>query len=488
MVDEHQKAGAQISARAFWQSALILLFLMLAAGLLTRVIPAGEYTRTMADGRELILPNSFSFVEQPDYPVWRWLTAPVEVLWGPDAPTVIVIIIFLLMVGSAFAALDRSGILTAAIGRLVQAYGHRKYILLLVISFFFMLLGAFFGIFEEIVPLIPLMVALAYMLGWDALVGLGMSILATNMGFSAAITNPFTIGVAQRLAQLPLFSGAWLRIFIFAAIYLVLALFLVRYARRIERDPTASPVYLLDAALRARYRGQSATAVLLNDNQLALRPATRWLLASVGLIVLILLLSPLLPLLADIALPLIGLIFLVGGLGAAVRTGVGRAAVGRATVEGLVGIAPSIPLILMAVSVKHIVATGGILDTLLHGAAFAFGNAGPFASAVMIYFLALGIEFFVASGSAKAFLLMPILVPLGDLVGVTRQVVVTAYCFGDGFSNLAYPTNPVLLISLGLTVVGYPTWIRWTAKLWLWILLVTLFFLWLGVTIDYGPF
>jgi uncharacterized ion transporter superfamily protein YfcC len=481
------KAGAQISARAFWQSAVILFVLMLGAGVLTRLVPAGEFTRVEADGRSLIVADSFRYVEQPNYPVWRWLTAPIELLWGPDAPTVIVIILFLLMVGAAFAALDRSGILTAAIGRLVQAYGHRKYALLLLISFFFMLLGAFFGIFEEIVPLIPLMVALAYMLGWDALVGLGMSILATNLGFSAAITNPFTIGVAQRLAQLPLFSGAWLRLFIFAAVYLVLAVFLLRYARRIEADPAASPVYHLDAALRKRYQGQSAAVLLATENR-KLRPAGRWLLGSVGFILLILLLGPIVPFLADIALPLIGLIFLAGGVGAALRSGMtGRSAL-QAVGEGLAGIAPSVPLILMAVSVKHIVATGGILDTLLHEAAAAFGAAGPYPSAVMIYFLALGIEFFVASGSAKAFLLMPILIPLGDLAGVTRQVVVTAYCFGDGFSNLAYPTNPVLLISLGLTVVGYPTWIRWTAKLWLWILLVTLIFLWIGVAIGYGPF
>lgn len=481
-----EKAGAQISARAFLQSLLILLALMLLAGVLTRIIPAGAYLRVIEDGRELIDPQSFTLSTQPEYPVWRWFTAPVEVLWGPDAIIIITIIVFLLMVGSAFAALDRSGMLTAAVGRLVQRYGHRKYTLLLTISFFFMLLGAFFGIFEEIVPLIPLMVALAYMLGWDALVGLGMSILATNLGFSAAITNPFTIGVAQRLASLPLFSGAWLRLFIFTAVYAVLAIFLTRYARRIDANPTASPLYRLDGALRGRYQGQDVT--ILTSANAQPRRATRWLFISVALIVLVLVLGPFVPILGDIALPLVGLLFLVGGVGAALQSGIGRSTVGRAVWQGMAGIAPSIPLILMAASIKHIVAQGGILDTMLYNTAQAFGNANSFISILLIYFLALLIEFFVASGSAKAFLLMPILIPLGDLVGVTRQVVVTAYCFGDGFSNLAYPTNPVLLISLGLTVVSYPTWIRWTARLWLWILLVTCIFLAIGVATNYGPF
>ncbi len=232
-----QKAGAQISTKAFVQSLVILFVFMLVAGVLTQIIPAGSYTRTILAGRQVIDPQSFQTVAQPNYPIWRWFTAPVEVLWGPDGITIITIIIFLLMVGGSFAVLDQSGILKAAIGRLMRAFGGRKYGLLLVIAFFFMLLGAFFGIFEEVVPLVPVMLALAYYLGWDSLVGLGMSILATNLGFSAAITNPFTLGVAQKLAGLPLFSGAWLRIPIFIALYAVLAIFLVSYARKIDRNP-----------------------------------------------------------------------------------------------------------------------------------------------------------------------------------------------------------------------------------------------------------
>ena len=161
---------------------------------------------------------------------------------------------------------------------------------------------------------------------------------------------------------------------------------------------------------------------------------------------------------------------------------------GRAIIEGAAGIAPAIPLILMAAAVKHIVAHGGIMDTMLHSASESFAHASPLVAALIIYFLALFIEFFIGSGSAKAFLMMPILLPLADLVGVTRQVAVTAYCFGDGFSNLAYPTNPVLLISLGLTVVSFPKWFKWTSRLWIWVLGITFITLAIGVAINYGPF
>ena len=196
-----QKSGAQISQKAFIQSVLILLALMIVSGILTLVIPAGEYQRIEVDGRETIVPDSFTFTARPDYPIWRWFIAPLEVLTGPDSLLIIVLTVFLLMVGVAFAVMDRSGILKSALGRIVKRFENQKYTLLLMITFFFMTLGAFFGIFEEVVPLVPLMIALAYALGWDTLTGLGMSILATNMGFSAAITNPFTIGIAQGLAR-----------------------------------------------------------------------------------------------------------------------------------------------------------------------------------------------------------------------------------------------------------------------------------------------
>jgi uncharacterized ion transporter superfamily protein YfcC len=128
------------------------------------------------------------------------------------------------------------------------------------------------------------------------------------------------------------------------------------------------------------------------------------------------------------------------------------------------------------------------MDTILHSASLTFSQASPFLAALIVYVLALLIELFIGSASAKAFLMMPILIPLADLVGVTRQVTVTAYCFGDGFSNMAYPTNPVLLICLGLTVVTYPKWLKWSLRLWLWVILITTAFLWLAVAINFGPF
>ena len=480
-----QKAGAQISQRAFVQSLVILFVLMMIAGILTVLLPAGQYTRIEVDGRETIDPNSFQFVEKPEYPFWRWLIAPLEVLGSSSGLTVIVIIVVLFFAGGAFAVLDKTGTLRAFIGRIVRRFRDRKYLLLWVVSLAFMFLGATLGTFEEVVLLVPVMIALSYSLGWDALVGLGMSILATNMGFSAAISNPYTLGVAQQLAGLPLFSGAWLRIVIFVVIYFLFGWFLSSYARKIDRDPKASLVHGEDTAEREKYRSMDAAFAQEDPRQ---NRAMNFFGLFLVLIFLTMLAVPFVPAISDYALPIVGVLFLFGGLGAGFLSGAGTGTVWRGLVEGLGGLAPSIPLILMAASIRYIIDRGGVTDTILHAAAAPFTQLGAFPAAVVVYLLALGIEFFIASGSAKAFLMMPIVLPLADLIGVTRQTAVLAYIFGDGFSNLAYPTNPVLLISLGLTVVSYPKWIRWTASLWLWVILVTVVFLGIAVAIHYGPF
>ncbi len=219
-----------------------------------------------------------------------------------------------------------------------------------------------------------------------------------------------------------------------------------------------------------------------------MRAAAAWFAVCLGLILLLLVLAPFVAGLADYSLPLVGVLFLAAGMGAGWLSAAAWRTVLRSAARGVVGLAPAIPLILMAASVKHIASQGLVMDTLLHRASLAFTDAGPLAAALGIYLVTLLLEVFVASASAKAFLLMPILVPLAGLIGLTRQTAVLAYCFGDGFSNMAYPTNPVLLISLGLAAIPYGRWLRWTAGLWGAIAALSLAFIALAAAIGYGPF
>jgi uncharacterized ion transporter superfamily protein YfcC len=481
-----QKSGAQISTKAFIQAVAIIFVLMMVSGILTKLIPAGTYTRVQVDGRDVIDPASFQFVTSPDYPVWRWLTAPFEVLATPDGLTKVVpIIAFILLVGTAFGVMDRSGILHAVIARIVKTFGGRKYLLLLVITFVFMALGAFFGIFEEVIPLVPLVLGLAYYLGWDSLTGLGMSILATNVGFSTAVFNPFTIGIAHQLSGLPLYSGAGPRVILFIVVYAILALFITQYAKKIEKKPEASLVYEEDKAEKVKYGSFNVDDTMSTNPKM--KKAAIFLGAFFALILVVLFAIPFVEVLRDIALPLTGLLFVIGGIGAGLISGAGKSA-WKAAWDGFLGIVPAIPLLMMAASVKHIITMGGILDTVLHWANTGLQGTSPLNAALLIYGLTLVLELFITSGSAKAFLLIPILMPLADLVGVNRQIAVSAYTFGDGFSNMVYPTNAALLITLSLTVIPYPKWLRWVMKLWIMIIPVTVVFLAIAVAMNYGPF
>lgn len=480
---QQQQAGTRIGRRAFISAALILLVLMVLAGILTRLVPAGEYQRVLQDGREVLDPGSFRLVQTRPLPIWRWFTAPIEVLGSSDATMVVTIILFILLVGGSFAVLDRAGVIRSIIAGIVSRFHSRRYLLIAAVCLFFMGIGAFLGIFEEMVPLIPIVVSLAWSMGWDSLTGLGMSLLATGFGFSAAVANPFSIGVAQRIAGLPLFSGAWLRIIVFAVIYVIVTSFVILHARGLERATGQTTAWPEEQVARSRYQHSAQDLATATPHR-----AVAWFVACLGFMLIVILLGPLVPALQTYSLPIIGLAFVAAGLGAGFMARLGSRNTFRTFASGLAGMALGILLILMAMSVKYIVAEAGIMDTILHSAATGIAKTSPSIASLLIYAVVLGMNFFIGSASAKAFLLMPLLAPLADLVGLTRQIAVTAFCFGDGFSNLLYPTNAVLLIGLGLTSVSYPRWFRWTILLQLATLVVTAAFLLFAVSIHFGPF
>jgi uncharacterized ion transporter superfamily protein YfcC len=490
MENKRQEASLKIGKRTFIIAFIILFLLMMTVGVLTRVIPTGSYERIVVDGKETIVQDSFRFTDAAKLPIFRWFTAPIEVLGSSDGVVVIVIIFFLLAVSMAFSLLEKSDIMSLFISKAVRKFGNRKYLLMAVIVFFFMLTGAVLGTFEENIALVPLIVALAYCLGWDSLVGLGMSMLASCFGFTAAITNPFSIAITQEISGLPLYSGSGYRIIIFLVFYGVLFLFLYRYARKIEKNPEKSKVYGDDVSLREKYSDTDSLNRMISrktpEEYGKLKKASLAFGAFLVLMLILLVAASFVSILSDLMLPILGILLLAGGLVASGIAGLRR----RLKIIGsaAAGIAPGIVLILMAMSVKFIISNGGIMDTILYYTANAIRTTSPFVAILLIYALILLLELFVGSSSAKAFLVMPLIAPLSDLVGITRQTSVLAFSFADGFSNMIYPTNPVLLICLGLTVVSYAKWMKWTIKLQLISLALACAFVLIGVAVHYGPF
>ena len=454
-----EKSSIKISTKAFVSSVAILLALMILAGIATYIIPAGAFERVETDGNVSIVPGTFHFEDGSGYPVWRWFTAPFEVLAGEDAVTVISIILFIFIIGGVFTALDKCGMLHYLMTVLARKFSAHKYKLMAVLTLFFMCFGSFFGIFEEIIPLVPIVIVLSYALGWDSLTGLGMSALAAGFGFSAATMNPFTLGVAQKLVGLPTFSGFLFRFCFLGACYVALMIFLVRYARKIEKDPTRSPVWAEDKANREKY--SQIDALEAPENERELRKTVAAFGISISLVIAYVVAGFFVPALASASMIVMAVLFLVGGLvGGAISGYKGK--ILRDFIAGVGGIAPGALLILMAMSVKHIIMGGGVMDTVLYYVSDSISSMGGIGAAVMIYLVVLALNFFVSSGSAKAFLLMPMIAPLASLVGISSQIAVSAFCFGDGFTNMLYPTNALLMITLGVSVVSYPKWLKWT--------------------------
>ena len=443
MSGEKEKKGLNISAKSFVVAIVILLILMALTYLLTFLIPGGQI------------------------PFWKWAASPILVLGAEGNVSLIAVIIFLLVIGGVFNGLEKCGLMKYMLDKMTATFGHRRYRLLALVTLFFMALGAFIGSFEECVPLVPIVVALAIHLGWDALVGLGMSLLAIGCGFASGICNPFTVGVAQELVGLPMFSGIGLRIASFALIYALLLGFLFLYAKKIEQP--------LDCK-----RAETTFA----ENK-AMDKALMYFATIMCIGILVVMSSVLISALQDYTMIIVAVMFLVAGIISPLVAGVTGKRLASMFWNGLVSVLPAVLMILMANSIKYILVEGNILEPILNKAITTAQGLPAWSVILFIYLIALVMNFFIPSGSAKAFLLLPLIAPIATVFGISLQLCVVAYAFGDGFSNVFYPTNPVLLISLGLADVSYGKWAKWSWKFQALNLLLTSLILLGGLAIGY---
>ncbi|MBU0928478.1 MAG: AbgT family transporter [Spirochaetes bacterium] len=496
---EKKAEPGAMSARSFLASLAVLAALMLVAGALTLVVPSGSYDRVPGpDGGLVVVPDSYAPAARPEYPAWRWATAPLEVLASEDAALAIVIIAFIAVVGGAFALLKEAGVLEASVRSLADRFKSRRMALLAVLCLFFMAIGSFMGVFEEVVPLVPLAIGLSLSFGWDVFAGLGMSILAVGFGFSAAIANPFSIGTAQRLAGIPVLSGSGFRVVAFVLVYALYFSFMASYVRRLEKKGLGSTKGLSGFASAGAAESGFASAPPANaGDRVPAGQVPRAEAASVArgvrffgwsslALAALVAASSITRIGSDLILPVIALGFLVIGVGAGLSAGLRPAKAARSFASGALGVLPAGLLILMALSVKRIVVSGGIMDTVLYAASGLLSDASKYGAAGLMYAVVLGMNFFIGSASAKAFLLMPVLAPLADLSGLSRQIAVQAFAFGDGFSNMLYPTNAVLLISLGLAGMSWGQWLKKTWKLQAATLALTMALLMVAVAIGYA--
>lgn len=468
MSDKRNAKGINIGVRSFLIAIGIIFVLMVITYILTLVIPGGEYARIQDGSGHTVIDTEggFRYVDG-GLPFWKWLLSPFLVLGAEGSGTIIAVLIFLLVIGGVFNSLTAGGLMNYMLGKIVHRFGNVKYKLMAVLVFFFMAMGSLVGSFEEVIPMAPIVVALAIALGWDSVTGIAVSLLATGCGFAAGMANPFTIGVAQGLAGLPMFSGIWLRALSFVLIYVLLLWFIRGHARRIEKpseESTAGIEYVEDPGMD---KGIKVFGIIL------------------GIGILIVLSSSFITVLQDYTMIIVALMFLVAGIASVLISGMSGKELGRTFLDGIIAIAPSILMILMASSIKYTMVEGKILDTILHSAAGAAENMPKAGVILFIYGICLVMNFFISSGSAKAFLLIPIIAPLAQIFGLSMQLAIVAFAFGDGFSNVIYPTNAGLLITLGLSDVSYGEWFRYSWKFQILNLLLTSAILLFGLAVGY---
>ena len=398
-------------------------------------------------------------------PFWKWILSPVLVLGSDDKVTLIGVIIFLLIIGGAFNALNNCGVMRYMVDKISDKYGQSKYRLMAVIMFFFMALGSLIGSFEEVVPMVPIVVALAVRLGWDSVTGLAMSLLSVGCGFAAGVFNPFTIGIAQDIAGLPMFSGAWFRAVCFVFIYILLYLFVRMHAKKVDKGVRAeAEEFTADAK---KNRGVMLFAIIM----------------LIGIAVV--LSSAVLPALRDYTFVVVSVMFLIAGVTSCLVSGMTRKDFLGSFKSGVISMLPAVLMILMAASIKYTLQEAGVFDIIIQSAIDFASTLPKWTVILFIYYLALILNFFIASGSAKAIMLTPLLVPLGAAFNIPAQLVIVAYAFGDGFSNAFYPTNAALLISLGLADTSYSDWFKYSGKFQLANLILTSLLLLFGLAIGF---
>lgn len=440
--EKKEEQGLNVSAKSFITAIIVIFVLMVLTYGLTFIVPGGGI------------------------PFWKWALSPILVLGGADSGSLIGVIIFLLVIGGVFNCLEKCGLMMYMLEKITSKFGKERYKLLAVVTLFFMGMGSFIGSFEECVPLVPIMIALSIRLGWDNMVGVGMSLLAIGSGFAAGVCNPFTVGVAQELAGLPMFSGMWFRAFSFVLVYLLLITFLTRYAKKIEKPLSEDAI----------------STVMVTDEKMD--KGLGCFLGLMGAGILVVLSSVFITALQDFTMIIVAVTFLAAGLISSKMSGRG----GNLLLtfwNGVTTIFPAVFMILMANSIKYTLVEGNVLDVILQGAISIAETLPANMVILFIYLIVLFMNFFISSGSAKAFLLMPLIVPVAEVFGVSAQLCVAAFAFGDGFSNVLYPTNAVLLIALGIGGVDYGKWLKWSLPYQLMNLVLTSGLLLFGYAIGY---
>ena len=473
---QKEQAFSGISLRSFLTVVLVLVLILALCSGLSYLVPQGSFQR---DDQGIILTDTYQQGQVSGIALWRVVTAPVRVFASEDALTIIMISVFLLIMSGIFNLLEKTGGVRILIDRILRRLRDRGGPVVCLTVLIFMLFGSLFGMFEELVTLLPIILVFMLSMNMDTMVGLGACLLAACFGFSTAITNPFSVGIAAQYAGVSPSEGVWLRLVLFVVIYVTVCGFLLLYLRKLERDPKSSLTYEADEKKRASM--QQTEEKDGAEEQRIFRIYTVFFCVQAAVLVAIASIRAI----SGLAIPILAASFLIFGLGAGFLVCKEPGTVLRSFFLGAASMLPAVVMIALASSVKLVMTESGILDTIMHFVLGLLIGKSPFFAILMIYGLILFLQLFIGSASAKIVLVMPIVMPIAQALGISPALVILTYCMADGFTDVIMPTNPVLLIGLSMAGVSYPKWVKWTWKLQLLVFAQTVLILLFGVAIGY---
>ncbi len=451
---------------------LVLLFvvIVIAAGF-TYLATPGEYERIEVDGRTVIDPGSYEVVERSPVGVFGILQSIPKGLGEVQ-----LIVFFIFIVGGAFGIIHRTGAINSGIASLTEKMKGRERLIIPVMMLVFALGAGMLGLIEEFLPFIPIMVLLSLGLGFDSLTGAGIVLIGAGAGFAGAFMNPFTVGIAQGIAELPTFSGLGYRIVVFLVITSIGIAFVYTYAGKVKKNPELSPVYEEDKKKREKlvfekFEGMEGRHKAVLAVILLFFIILAWGVIQEGWYIL------------EIASLFLGLGIVAGIVGRLSADNIAES-----FVEGAKDLTMAALIVGIARAILVVLQDGMIIDTVLFGMANILQGVPAYLSAVGMFFFQVLLNIIVPSGGGQAALTMPIMAPLSDLVGVTRQTAVLAYQLGDGFTNIWSPTSGFFMAGLGLAGVMWNKWAKWFLPCLLAWIVAGVVLVVIAQIINYGPF
>lgn len=450
---------------------VLIAILIVLAAIGTYLIPAGEFNRVTDEqtGRTLVIPGTFHRVEQTPVSFFdTFLALPQSLDAARD------IVFFVLLIGSVFHIINATGTINRIINRAITKLDGREHLLIPATMLVISICSATFGAAEETLIFIPIAVAIAKGVGYDAVVGAAMVYLGAYTGYTAGPMNPFNTGIAQGIAELPLFSGIEFRFACMFLFYILVWWWIMRYAKKVKNDPTQSVVYGFD----------TDNLDITFDNS----PLTSRDKAILGVIVIGFAYLVYGVLAKGYYLYEIITIFLIMGLICGIIGKLSAEEIADNFVLGAKEMCFTAVCIGLARAIVVVLDDGHIMDSVINALAIVVGWLPASISAVGMLIVQTILNFIFASGSGQAATTMPILAPLGDILGVTRQVAVLAFQFGDGITNSISPIQPSLMAAIGLAGVPYEKWFKFVWPLMLMWTLLAAGLLIVATIIKLGPF